>query len=108
MAVTTRPNGTAPTTSGNYRLGGKGGKMAQAWQHIWDQLSETEWRGSLELAHDAATRFDLKQVSVSEMLCRMRASGVIEQTMLPRETSYLRKGKPYTSNRPRVHYRIAK
>jgi hypothetical protein len=108
MNATTHPNGIAPTASGNYRLGAKGGRMAQAWQHIWNQLSRTEWKGSLELAQDAAREFNLKPITVSEMLCRMRASGVIEQEMIPVKTQYVRKGKPYESLRPRVHYRIAK
>jgi hypothetical protein len=108
MTVTTHPNGIAPTASGNYRLGAKGGRMAQAWQYIWDRLSRTDWKGSMELAQDAAEQFNLKPITVSEMLCRMRASGVIEQTRKPVETHYVRKGKPYTSYRPRVHYRIAK
>lgn len=105
------PNGPAPTRSpgqnksGTFTLGGKGGKGALAWQHIWDQLSRTEWRNGAALAEDAAARFGLKKVSVVELLSRMRASGVIEQKMIPVETHYGR-GKGYVARRPRVHYRI--
>lgn len=107
MTTITRPNGLAPVTSGNYKLGAKGGRMAEAWQHVWDQLSRTDWAGGLELAYDAAAKFDLKPVSVSEMLCRMRASGVIEQKLITKPTEYVRRGKPFTAKRARVHYRIA-
>lgn len=107
MTVQTHPNGIAPVSSGQYKLGAKGGRMAKAWQYIWDRLDRTEWKGSLELAGEAAVEFGLKPVSVSEMLCRMRASGVIEQTMIATPTEYVRRGKPFTANRPRVHYRIA-
>ena len=107
MDIITHPNGIAPVSSGQYQLGAKGGRMAQAWQHIWDQLDREDWKGSLELAEEAAAKFNLKKVSVSEMLCRMRASGVIEQRMIAKPTTYVRKDKPFTANRPRVHYRIA-
>ena len=107
MTTILRPNGVAPVESGNYKLGAKGGRMAGAWQFIWDRLSHTEWKGSLELSRDAAAMFDLKPVSVSEMLCRMRSSGVLEQAMIEKPTEYVRYGKPFTASRRRVHYRIA-
>lgn len=111
-SMTTRPNGTAPLDAGTYKLGAKGGRMAAAWQHVWDRLDRTEYKGALELAQDAAAAYDLKPVSVSEMLCRMRAAGVLEQEMIKAPTTYSRAGKhgvpmPFTAMRPRVHYRIA-
>jgi hypothetical protein len=90
METTTRPNGTAPLDAGTYKLGAKGGRMASAWQHVWDRLDRTEYRGALELAQAAAQAYDLKSVSVSEMLCRMRAAGVIEQKMIKAPTTYNR------------------
>lgn len=120
----THPNGIAPVTSGNYKLGAKGGRMGNAWQYVWDRLDKNDWKGGLELSKEAAEAFKLKPVTVSEMLCRMRASGVIEQTQIPVETKYVRKRgrrddesdqeyaqvKPSTfvAKRARVHYRIAK
>lgn len=114
MMTETRPNGTAPMRSlgankgGSFRLGAKGGRSADAWQYIWDRLDRTEWRYGMDLATEAAERFNLKLVSVVEMLSRMRASGVIEQTKLPIPTTYHRGGKDIVMQRPRVHYRIAK
>jgi len=105
--TTTHPNGIAPVDRGTYRLGGKGGRMAQAWQYVWDRLDRDRWYGSMELSRDAAQAFGLKPVSVSEMLGKMRAAGVIEQTMIVAPTRYTRKGKTFDAARARVHYRIA-
>jgi hypothetical protein len=107
MATVTYTNGEAPTNLGTYRLGAKGGRMAQAWQQAWDQLSRTEWTDGLELARTVAEANGLKPISVTEMFCRMRAAGALEQEMLPASTTYLRGGKEYTAQRKRVHYRIA-
>lgn len=112
MNVATRPNGIAPTGltlhgGRKISLGGKGGRLAQAWQHIWDQLDRKTWVSSSALAEDAAEKFGLKPVSVTEMLCRMRATGVLEQKMVILPTTYHRGGKDIIMNRPRVHYRIA-
>jgi hypothetical protein len=107
MVVSTkRPNGDAPLDAGTYKLGAKGGRMAQAWQYVWDHLSRTEWTDGMKISHKAADAHDLKPVSISEMLCRMRAAGVIEQEMIPAPTDYNRKGVHFTANRKRVHYRI--
>lgn len=122
MTTSIRPNGIAPVSSGAYKLGAKGGRMASAWQYIWDRMSTTEWRSSSELAQDAAQAFGLKPVTLSEMLCRMRASGVIEQKDIPIPTEYVRKrgrregesiaqyaavpASIFTSQRKRPHYRI--
>jgi len=105
MNVTTHPNGIAPTHAGTYTLGAKGGRMAKAWQFIWDKLGD-EFADGLRLANQAAAEFDLKPLTVSEMLCRMRRAGVIEQSMIAAPTEYIRGGKVYTSQRKRVHYRI--
>ena len=113
METSTRPNGDAPTTSpganrgGTFRLGAKGGKGADAWQYVWDRLDRTDWKRGDLLAQEAAQEFGLKLTSVVELLSRMRAQGNLDQKMIPIETTYLRYGKPYTANRPRVHYRIA-
>lgn len=106
------PNGVAPTGltlhgGRKISLGGKGGRLAQAWQHVWDQLDRKTWTSSSALAEEAAEKFDLKPVSVTEMLCRMRATGVLEQKMVILPTTYHRGGKDIIMNRPRVHYRIA-
>lgn len=113
MTKEAHPNGTAPMRSlganrgGSFRLGAKGGRGADAWQYIWDRLDRDEWRFGLDLAKEAAEKFNLKPVSVIEMLSRMRASGVIEQKKLPVPTTYHRGGEDIVMQRPRVHYRIA-
>jgi hypothetical protein len=107
MTITTRPNGIAPIDVGAYRIGGKGGRMAQAWQSVWDKLDKHTWHDGMQLANEAAAAHDLKPVSVREFLCRMRAAGVIEQKMIEAPTVYVRKGVEFTASRPRVHYRIA-
>lgn len=113
MKTDTRPNGIAPARSigvnkgGSFQLGAKGGRTALAWQYVWDRLDREEWRYGLDLAQAAAAEFDLKLVSVIELLSRMRATGAIEQKMIPVPTTYVRYGKAFVANRPRVHYRIA-
>jgi hypothetical protein len=106
MAVIKRPNGVAPIPSGTYHFGAKGGRMAQAWQYVWDRLDHTTFKNGQELADLAAKEFGVKRASVAEMLSRMRSTGVLEQELIPVPTIYAR-GAGYTANRPRVHYRIA-
>jgi len=112
MQTTTQPNGAAPTKvlladGRDITLGGKGGRLALAWQHVWDRLDRTEWKSARDLAESAAEEYDLKRISVTEMLCRMATSGVLEQKMIPLPTTYHRGGKDIVMQRPRVHYRIA-
>lgn len=90
MTTTTYPNGIAPVNAGNYQLGAKGGRMAQAWQYVWNRLNTHSWTDGMQISRDAAAEFNLKPVSVSEMLCRMRAAGVIEQEMIVAPTTYAR------------------
>lgn len=111
MNATLHPNGAAPTTSpganrgGTFRMGAKGGRTAQAWQWIWDQLTTTDWTYGDDLAIRAADRYDLGKPTVVELLARMRKAGNLEQKLIPVPTVYAR-GKGFTANRPRVHYRI--
>lgn len=113
MKMETMPNGVAPTRAligrgdASFQLGAKGGRTAQAWQYVWDRLDREQWRYGLDLAEEAAKKFDLKLTSVTELLSRMRSSGVLEQKMLPIPTTYVRYGKKFVAQRKRVHYRIA-
>lgn len=112
-ATDQRPNGDAPTTSpganrgGTFRMGAKGGRTAQAWQWIWDQLSTTDWTYGDTLADRASQQFDLGKLTVVELLARMRKAGHLEQKMIPVQTFYARGEKGFTAARPRAHYRIA-
>lgn len=112
MDTVTHPNGTAPNTSlganraGTFRMGAKGGRTAEAWQYVWDRLDRTEFQRGDLLATEVAEKFDLKYSSVMELLSRMRRIGFLEQVMKPVETHYGR-GKGFTANRMRLHYRIA-
>jgi len=112
MQTITRPNGDAPTQvlladGRDIKLGGKGGRLALAWQHVWDRLDREDWKSARDLAESAAEQYDLKRTSVTEMLCRMAVSGVLEQKMIPLPTVYHRGGQDIVMNRKRVHYRIA-
>lgn len=112
MATVTLPNGLAPNVlnwsgakTGTFRLGAKGGRMAAAWQDAWNGLSRTEWTRADVLADQVSRAHDIKPTTIKELFSRMRAQGVLEQKMIPVPTTYAR-GKGYTANRPRVHYRI--
>jgi len=76
MNVKDRPNGEAPLPKvGNN--GNKGGKVARAWQHVWDQLSHTEPREAIELAVEAGERFELAPNSVLAHMHRMAHDGFL-------------------------------
>jgi hypothetical protein len=79
----TLPNGVAPMPNlviggRPYRVGAKGGRVAQAWQWMWDNMSPTEYTEGRELAERAAARFDLMQSSLLTHLSRMVRDGKIE------------------------------
>lgn len=92
-----RPNGPAPGGE-SYKLGAKGGKMAQAWQYVWDRLSPTEPRDGVTLALEAGEVFDIKPASVLSHLHRMAREGVIDGEQIRVAGS--------RGPRPRTHYRI--
>ena len=114
MTATRHPNGQAPVTVAGpvtgrtFQLGAKGGRTAQAWEWIWDQLSRTEWSYGSGLAEEAAQRFDVKPISITVLLGRMHTAGFLERTTKPIETTYRRGAGPgYIAKRNRAHYRIA-
>lgn len=123
MTTQTRPNGIAPSTT-RYKVGAKGGRVAQAWQHIWDQLDRTTYRDSKVLADEAARRFQIKPISIISHLHRMAAEGILEgkalqvdavvtRRMLVRNISgAVLEPRQYqnvqvANRRSRTHYRIA-
>lgn len=112
--TTEHPNGTAPSAvAGN--KGNKGGRVAQAWQYVWDNLSATEWTGGQEIAARAAARFDLKPTSVLTHIIRMAGENALEvrYEKLPREATRVLKAKDgtiklstYTTHQRCAFYRI--
>jgi predicted ArsR family transcriptional regulator len=104
---TTRPNGIAPSTS-RFRSGAKGGKVARAWQHVWDQLDHTEFKEAVPMAWAAAEKFGLQPASVLAHLHLMAAEGILERKQDTVEVQVERpKGVFFTSTRNRTFYRIA-
>lgn len=102
-----RPNGIAPSTS-RFRSGAKGGKVARAWQHVWDQLDRTEFKEAVPLAWAAADKFDLKPSSVLAHLHLMASEGILERKQDTVAVQVERPaGKFFTSTRNRTFYRIA-
>lgn len=110
MTVSTHPNGTAPDGV-RYKLGAKGGKVAQAWQHIWDRLTG-EWQDGKVLAAEAADAHAIAEISVLAHLHRMAAEGlidhekqdvIVEVTRLSKKTG---KTSNFPAKRTRTHYRL--
>lgn len=117
MTVTTeRPNGPAPAAlAGN--KGNKGGRVAQAWQYVWDNLDREQWTGGQDIAARAAARYGLKATSVLTHIIRMAGEGHIEvdYKKAPRpvhRTVTLKDGTKrdttYMANHECSFYRIAK
>jgi hypothetical protein len=105
---TTHPNGIAPSTS-RFKVGAKGGKVARAWQHVWDQLDRDNFKEAVPLAWRAAEKYDLKPASVLAHLHLMAHEGILErkQDSVPVEVERP-KGRFFTSTRKRTFYRISK
>jgi hypothetical protein len=80
-ATLRRPNGPAPTTAPGampghtFRLGARGGKVAQAWQLIWNQLDHTEYRDVRPMAEKIARELEIKPISVIALVNRMVSEG---------------------------------
>jgi DNA-binding transcriptional regulator PaaX len=110
MTVSTHPNGQAPAGS-KYKLGGKGGKVALAWQHVWDRLTN-EWQDGKVLAAEAAEAHGIQEISVLAHLHRMAAEGLIDhekrKTHVPVTRTHKTSGKvsTFTAERERTHYRL--
>lgn len=115
---TTRPNGIAPSTS-RFRAGAKGGKVACAWQHVWDQLDRQTFKEAVPLAWEAAEKFGLKPASVLAHLHLMAHEGILERKQDDVRVPVERRAKPTDSNpkpkmqkfmshRSRTFYRIAR
>ena len=104
--TTVHPNGQAPDGV-RYKLGAKGGKVAQAWQYVWDRLNTTDWQDSNALADEAGKKFKILPDSVLAHLHRMRKEGFLEHEIRSVATEVTRGGRTFTASRKRTHYRIA-
>lgn len=109
MKATKHPNGTAPAGT-RYKLGGKGGKVAQAWQYVWDRLT-TEFQDGKELAAEAAEAHGIAEISVLAHLHRMAAEGIVDHEKRKvivdvTRTSKAGKISTFPAERTRTHYRL--
>lgn len=104
-----RPNGDAPSGS-RYALGAKGGRVASAWQHMWDRLSRTQWMDGVDLAMETATLTGLKYNTLAVHLQRMAAEGFLEYEIrlvdVPVERVFNGKVSKFIAPRRHAHYRI--
>ena len=103
----TRPKGIAPSSS-RYRVGGKGGRVAQAWQFVWDHLDRDNFQDGTVLAGLAAKKYDLKPDSVTAHLYRMAEEGILDHELRQVPTEVFRAGQTMQATRARRHYRIAR
>lgn len=103
----TRPNGIAPSTS-RYRVGAKGGKVAQAWQFVWDRLNHTDFQDGTMLAQEAAAKYEIKPASVMAHMYRLADEGILEHELRQVPTEVVRAGQTMQATRARRHYRIAR
>lgn len=101
----TRPNGDAPGGAA-YRLGGKGGRVALAWQLIWDRLDATEARDATELADAIGSETGLKPVTLISHMHRMANEGHLIGEVRLVEVSVARGLSRFTARRRRTFYRI--
>lgn len=115
----TRPNGIAPSPGG-FRLGGKSGALARAWQYVWDRLSTAEYVQAQELAKEAALKHVLRPISVMTLIHRMVKEGALEgekrSVQVTSERTVKSRGADgkivkvthaYVANIPKLHVRIA-
>lgn len=104
-----RPNGVAPSPEG-FRLGGKGGTLARAWQYVWDRLDATDFRQGQELAEEAGRKYALKPVSIMTLMHRMAKEGVLDNEVRLIEVQVQRTANRKVQNFPakvqRVYFRI--
>lgn len=99
------PNGKAPEGD-RFRMGARGGATAAAWQHIWNQLDQNEFRDGTELAREAATQFRIQDKSV---ISHLRLA--VREGWLDTENRWVTvpvhwKGKELFRRRMRTFYRI--
>lgn len=99
-------NETAPMPANGTGTGGKGGRMAKAWQHVWDMLRASEPQDATVLAEAAAQATGLKAVSVISHLHRMANEGFIVGEVRTVEVPVTRKGTVFPAKRNRTFYRI--
>jgi len=101
-----RPNGVAPTFR-RYKVGGKGGVVAEAWQWMWDRLTTEEFVDGRTLSEQAAAAFPkVKAITLSTHLYRMAEDGVLESELRPVNIVMQRAGQEFATRRNRAHFRI--
>lgn len=101
----TLPNGAAPTGN-SYKIGAKGGKVAQAWQIIWNQLDHETFQDARVLADAAGKKLGIQTVSIMSHLHRMAAEGHLDSTAKAVDVQVHKAGREFPSRRKRLHIRL--
>lgn len=99
------PNGPAPAGDA-FRMGARHGKTAQAWQLVWDRLSETEYLDGIELAQTAAEAVGIKDISVMAHMRLAAREGYLETENRIVTVPVCKFGQRYEAGRKRTFYRI--
>ena len=103
--IGSRPNGIAPLPSRGNK-GNKGGRVARAWQEIWDSLDKHTWRDGYELADMVGRRHDLARVTVLSHLSLMASEGVLSRRHEYVQVRVQRGSQEFDSMRKHTFYRI--
>jgi Mn-dependent DtxR family transcriptional regulator len=88
-------------------VGAKGGKVALAWQYIWDRLNKQEYKDGAALCREAAEKFNIQPLSIQSHLHRMASEGILETEARKMKTTVTRNGIEHQATRARTHFRIA-
>lgn len=81
----TRDIPPAPDLTEGWRQGragypSRGPKLGPAWAWCWEQLHNShDWQDGVELAAQAAERFELKPATVTQLLTRMATANLIDR-----------------------------
>jgi hypothetical protein len=101
----TQGNGIAPSV-GRYKVGAKGGRVALAFQEVWDNLSRTEFRDVVVLAEKIASKHQIKPISLMTHMAMIAKEGFLETQVRQIPTEVERAGRTFTASRRHTHYRI--
>lgn len=101
----TQGNGIAPSV-GRYKVGAKGGRVALAFQEVWDSLSRTEFRDAVLLAEKIAPKHRIKPISLMTHMAMIAKEGFLETEVRKIATDVERGGRTFTASRRHTHYRI--
>lgn len=67
----------APDFNEGYPSNGE--RIGPAWQATWDAMARKDWQRGVNLARAMAKRFELKEVTIRNLLRQATVAGLIEQ-----------------------------